>query len=83
MASAMNGILGGTTQKVTTTALANFLRAAVTAAYGSKAPMSMALLDDRRGFQWLIAPPDPLPPPDPAKPAAPGAPTLRKYEPPQ
>jgi hypothetical protein len=83
MAGAMNGVLGGTTQKVTTMALANFLRSAVTTAYGSKAPMSMALLDDRRGFQWLIAPPDPLPAPDTKKPADPGAPTLRKYEPPQ
>jgi hypothetical protein len=83
MGAAMGAIQEGNTQKAATTPLANFLRAAIPAVYGGKSRLSMALLDDRRGFQWLLAPEDPLPPPDPTKPADPGAPTLRKYTPPQ
>lgn len=83
MASAVTAILGGNTPKTTSMALADFLHSAIPAAYGSKSRLSMALLDDRRGFQWVIPPAEGLPAPDPAKPVEPGAPTLRRYEPPQ
>jgi hypothetical protein len=81
MGAAINAILTGNTPKATVKSLADFLHSAMPVAFGSKAQLSMALLEDRRGFQWLIAPDEALPPPDPAKPPDPGAPTLRKYEP--
>ena len=82
-AQAVAAIQNGDTQKTAGMPLADFLRAAMPAAFGSKNAFTMALLEDRRGFQWLIPPADPLPAPDPSKPVEPGAPTLRKYTPPQ
>jgi len=80
---AVAAIQNGDTQKKSAMPLADFLREAMPAAFGGKNAFSMALLEDRRGFQWLIAPPEPPPPPDASKPVEPGAPTLRKYTPPQ
>jgi hypothetical protein len=79
---AIEEIRKGDSRKAHAAAVADFLRAALPAVAGGKAQMAIARLDERRGFQWVLAPQQPLPSPAQTQPQEPGAPSLRKYTPP-
>jgi hypothetical protein len=81
---AATAILNGHSDKAAGPPVADFLRAALPAMTGKQAGLALAELDARRGFQWLVPPPEAPPPPSATqtKPAEPGAPSLRKYVPP-
>ena len=77
-------ISDGHSDKAAGPPVADLLRAALPALTGKQAGLALAELDARRGFQWLVPPPEAPPPPSATqtKPAEPGAPSLRKYVPP-
>ena len=83
-AQAVAAVLNGSANKAATDGVANFLRAALPAVAGN-ANLSLARLDESRGFQWVLAPAVPPPPPAASQtgPPEPDRPSLRKYTQPQ
>jgi hypothetical protein len=81
MSQAIAAILQGDSRKTNAAPVADFLRAALPALAANQAKFALAKLDQERGFQWLVAPPEPLPPPTETKPQEPDAPSLRKTRP--
>jgi hypothetical protein len=80
-AQAIEEIRKGDARKAHTAGVADLLRAALPDVGSNKAQIAVAQLNEQSGFQWLIAPRQPLPPPGPAQ--EPGAPSLRNYTPPK
>jgi hypothetical protein len=80
-AQAVAAVRGGTSNKAASDAMSDFLRAALPAVAGSNAKVSIARLDEMRGFQWVLAPAIPPPAPSPSQtgPPEPDRPSLRKY----
>jgi hypothetical protein len=79
LTQAMASILKGESQKAVTEPVVNFLRAALPALGGANAKVALAKLDEDRGFQWVMAPVEPVPPSKQTTPQDPTAPSLRKY----
>ena len=75
-------IAAGNSTKARSSPVSDFMRAAVPLAGGNEQTLVMALLDMDRGFQWLLAPQEPIPPgKTQSKPAEPDAPSLRNRGP--
>lgn len=80
-------ISGGNSTKARSSPTADFMRAAIPLAGGNEQNLVMALLDMDRGFQWLLAPREPIPqsktqtPPGQTQPSEPDAPSLRNRGP--
>ncbi len=87
VAEALAFIAAGNSTKAPSSPASDFMRAAIPLAGGNEQNLVMALLDMNRGFQWLLAPQDPIPPgkmqtqPAQTQPAEPDAPSLRKRGP--
>jgi len=75
-------IAAGNSIKALSSPSADFMRAAIPLAVGDQTNLVMALLDMNRGFQWLLAPQEPIPPGRiQQQPTEPDAPSLRKRGP--
>ena len=75
-------IAAGNSIKARSSPVSDFMRAAIPLAGGNEQTLVMALLDMDRGFQWLLAPQEPIPPgKTQTKPAEPDAPSLRNRGP--
>jgi len=72
-------VVAGTSPKADPVAVQNFLRGALPAMSGEQT-ITMAMLDIRRGFQWVLAPQEPVPPAK-TQPTEPEAPSLRRRGP--
>ena len=80
MSEALAFIAAGNSTKAQSSAVSDFMRAAIPFAGGDQQNLVMALLDVNRGFQWLLAPQEPIPP-GKTQPTEPDAPSLRKRGP--
>jgi hypothetical protein len=80
MSEAMAFISAGNSTKAPSSPVSDFMRAAIPIAGGDQQNLVMALLDMNRGFQWLLAPQEPIPP-GKTQPTEPDAPSLRKRGP--
>lgn len=78
IARAAERLMQGESQKSPPDDAANFLRAALDATASPEAKVVLGVLNEQRGFEWILAPPEPPQKTDPTKPREPGAPTLRK-----
>jgi hypothetical protein len=75
-------IAAGNSTKARSSPTSDFMRAAIPLAGGGDQNLVMALLDMERGFQWLLAPQEPIPPgKTQTKPTEPDAPSLRNRGP--
>ena len=77
-------IAAGNSTKAGSSPTSDFMRAAIPLAGGNEQNLVMALLDMNRGFQWVLAPREPIPPgktPPPSQPREPDAPSLRNRGP--
>src|SRR5712692_338647 len=75
---AVERLTNGQSNKAAVDDAAVFLRAALPAIAGQDTKLVMAVLQERRGFAWLLEPPEPPQSAEEGKPREPGAPTLRK-----
>ena len=75
---AVERLTSGQSNKAAVDDAAVFLRAALPAIAGQDTKLVMAVLQERRGFAWLLEPPEPPQSAEEGKPREPGAPTLRK-----
>lgn len=84
VSEAVASIAAGNSTKALSAPTSDFMRAAIPLAGGDEQNLVMAVLDMNRGFQWLLAPREPIPPP-PTKtqtqPSEPDAPSLRNRGP--
>ena len=80
MSEAVAFIAAGNSTKAQPSPVSDFMRAAIPLAGGDQQNLVMALLDMNRGFQWLLAPREPIPP-GKTQPTEPDAPSLRKRGP--
>jgi len=78
-AQAVAAVLAGSSNKTAAAPMVDFLRAALPILAGNNSKISLAKLDEARGFQWLLAPAEPPPPPAKTGPEEPARPSLRKY----
>jgi len=75
-------IAAGSSTKAASSPTSDFMRAAIPMAGGDEQNLLMAVLDMNRGFQWLLAPKEPIPPgKTQTKPSEPDAPSLRNRGP--
>jgi hypothetical protein len=75
-------IAAGNSTKAASSPTVDFMRAAVPLAAGSEQNLTLAVLDMNRGFQWILAPQEPVPPGKiQTQPTEPDAPSLRKRGP--
>jgi hypothetical protein len=75
-------IAAGNSTKASSSATSDFMRAAIPLAGGDTQALVMAALDMNRGFQWILAPQEPVPPgKTQTQPTEPDAPSLRKRGP--
>lgn len=82
LSDAVTLIAAGTSTKALTSPVADFMRAAIPLAGGDEKTLVMALLDMNRGFQWLLAPKEPIPAgKTQTQPTEPDAPSLRNRGP--
>lgn len=87
ISEAVDSIASGNSVKALPSPTSDFMRAAIPLAGGNEQNLVMALLDMNRGFQWVLAPREPIPPgktqqqPGQAQPAEPDAPSLRNRGP--
>jgi hypothetical protein len=87
VSDALAFIAAGNSTKAPSSPTSDFMRAAIPLAGGNEQNLVIALLDMNRGFQWLLAPQEPIPPgktqtqPGQTQPAEPDAPSLRKRGP--
>jgi hypothetical protein len=77
MTQVVERLLHGESPKLPGADAAAFLRAALPAVSEPDARLSLGVLDEQKGLDWLIAPPEPAKP-DEDKTRPPGAPSLRK-----
>ncbi len=77
VARALDHLARGESHKAHATDVAEFLRAALGVLSGTDVKQILAVLDQQRGFDWVIAPAE-LPEKAQGKPHEPGAPSLRK-----
>jgi hypothetical protein len=77
---AISAIAAGNSTKARTSPTSDFIRAAIPLAGGDQNSLVMALLDMNRGFQWVLAPQQPIPP-GKTQPTEPDAPSLRNRGP--
>jgi hypothetical protein len=80
ISEAMAFVSAGTSTKARSSPVSDFMRAVIPLAGGDQQTLVMALLDMDRGFQWLLAPQEPIPP-GKTQPTEPDAPSLRKRGP--
>ncbi len=78
MTRAVEFLARGQSNKASADDAAMFLRAALAAVSSADAKMTLGVLHERQGIEWVLAPPEPLQKADEGKPREPGAPTLRK-----
>jgi len=82
VAEAVAYLASGNSIKARSSPTSDFLRAAIPMAGGNEQTLVMAVLDMNRGFQWLLAPQEPIPPgKTQTQPTEPDAPSLRKRGP--
>jgi hypothetical protein len=75
-------IAAGTSTKALSSPVADFMRAAIPLAGANEQNLVMALLDMNRGFQWLLAPKEPIPAGNTqTQPSEPDTPSLRNRGP--
>lgn len=77
-------IAAGNSTKARPSPVSDFMRAAIPLAGGGEQNLVMALLDMNRGFQWVLAPQEPIPPgktQPTSQPREPDAPSLRNRGP--
>jgi hypothetical protein len=75
-------IAAGNSTKASSSATSDFMRTAIPLAGGNAQTLVMAALDMNRGFQWILAPQEPIPPgKTQTQPTEPDAPSLRKRGP--
>ena len=75
-------IAAGNSTKALSSPTSDFMRAAIPLAGGNESSLVMAILDMNRGFQWVLAPQQPIPPAKTqTQPTEPDAPSLRKRGP--
>jgi hypothetical protein len=75
-------IAAGNSTKAAPSPTSDFLRAAIPLAGGNEQNLVMAILDLNRGFEWLLAPQEPIPAgKTQTQPTEPDAPSLRKRGP--
>jgi hypothetical protein len=75
-------IAAGNSAKANSSSTSDFMRAAIPLAAGNEQNLIMAALDMNRGFQWILAPQEPIPPgKTQTQPTEPDAPSLRKRGP--
>jgi hypothetical protein len=80
MADVANHFLAGDSTRVLPADATQFLRAALAAVSPADARQTMALIDQEKGFDLILAPPPEAPTPDSLPPESrPGAPTLRTH----
>ncbi len=77
-ARAAESVAQGHSNKALAADATQFLRAALGAIALPDAAQILALIDERRGFDWVLAPPDATPKAEEAGPREPSRPTLRK-----
>jgi len=77
IARVLDHLARGESHKAHATDVAEFLRAALGIIGGTDVKQILGALDEQRGFDWVIAPPE-LPEKAQGKPREPSAPTLRK-----
>ncbi len=78
MARATEHLTRGESNKATDDDATALLRAALPAISGPDAKLVLGVLREERGFEWVLAPPEPPQSAEEGKPREPGAPTLRK-----
>ncbi len=78
VAKSMASVLKGESHKARAAAVTEFLRSALPILTNGNAGLTLAILDPKRGFQWVLAPEESLPAPTQTQPREPGAPTLRR-----
>lgn len=82
MSEAVASIAAGNSIKALTSPTSDFMRAAIPLAGGDEKNLVMAILDMNRGFQWVLAPQEPIPAGKiQQQPSEPDAPSLRKRGP--
>ena len=82
MSEAVAFIAAGNSIKAPSSPTSDFMRAAIPLAAGDEKSLVVALLDMNRGFQWLLAPQEPIPAgKTQQQPSEPDAPSLRKRGP--
>ncbi len=76
-------LLAGESHRATSAELTAFLQTALQAVVPPERALALAIIRERTGFEWIIAPPQPAPDKraDDDKEREPGAPTLRKKPP--
>jgi hypothetical protein len=77
---AIAAIAAGNSTKARTSPISDFMRAAIPLAGGDQNSLVMAILDMNRGFQWVLAPQEPIPP-GKIQQTEPDAPSLRNRGP--
>ena len=78
MARAIANLEKGECQKTPLAEAAQFLRAALNIVGRPEERQAVAIIQEQRGFQWVLAPAEPVGKAEDQKPREPGAPTLRK-----
>jgi hypothetical protein len=82
VSEAVASIAAGNSIKALSAPTSDFMRAVIPLAGGNDQNLVMAVLDMNRGFQWLLAPKEPIPPgKTQTKPSEPDAPSLRNRGP--
>jgi hypothetical protein len=82
MSEAVSSIAAGNSIKALSSPTSDFMRAAIPLAGGDDKNLVMAILDMNRGFQWVLAPQEPIPAgKTQQQPSEPDAPSLRKRGP--
>lgn len=80
LSEAISFFAAGASTKARTSPTTDFLRAAIPLAGGNEQSLVMAVLDMDRGFQWVLAPQQPIPP-GKTQQTEPDAPSLRNRGP--
>ena len=82
MSEAVSSIAAGNSIKALSSPTSDFMRAAIPLAGGDEKNLVMAILDMNRGFQWVLAPQEPIPAGKiQQQPSEPDAPSLRNRGP--
>lgn len=81
MARVAEHLARGESHKAAARDAAEFLRAVLDATSGMQAKQILGILNQQRGLEWVLAPPEPPQKAEEGKPREPGAPTLRKPPP--
>lgn len=81
MARVAEHLARGESHKAAAHDAAEFLRALLDATSGTQAKQILGILNQQRGLEWVLAPPEPPQKAEEGKPREPGAPTLRKPPP--